>query len=504
MKNKYLSIIIAVLVGMFLTACESYLEEMPQNKLKPSTTDDYAQLLNKGYVTGQVVPYLDILSDDVDLIAADHVMPGTDNGDVYISAYMWQDHHEASMLDGDKAFEKFYESIFYCNVVIENIDKASGVELNEVNVERTRKNIKGEAYVLRAYSYFYLVNLYAVPYNPETCTTDPGMPITKSTSAEDKAYTRNTVKEVYDLIVDDLLEGIKLMEVNPIKKEAKLKFDALSAKALLARVYLYMQDWDNAIKYAEEVIKENPAIFNLYEAGTKLNMENNSGTSWNATNIWGKDYLSKDNDNVIFVNGINELMPAMSYWLFITTFSVNKDLARQFETGDVRRFYFMQTYSRDTYAGYRTKLSYAKNRYIGLTYTMQDSRESGYTRVIRIEEMYLILAEAYAHKTDGMKKAVDYLNTLRVEKFREGEYTPLKVEDFNQNTLLEFVMKERRLELCFEGHRWFDLRRTTRPAMERVGYNNETARLEKNDPRYVLQIPKRELSVNPAIGSNPR
>ena len=93
---------------MFLTACESYLEEMPQNKLKPSTTDDYAQLLNKGYVTGQVVPYLDILSDDVDLIAADHVMPGTDNGDVYISAYMWQDHHEASMLDGDKAFEKVY------------------------------------------------------------------------------------------------------------------------------------------------------------------------------------------------------------------------------------------------------------------------------------------------------------------------------------------------------------------------------------------------------------
>lgn len=112
MKNKYLSIIIAVLVGMFLTACESYLEEMPQNKLKPSTTDDYAQLLNKGYVTGQVVPYLDILSDDVDLIAADHVMPGTDNGDVYISAYMWQDHHEASMLDGDKAFEKFTKVYF--------------------------------------------------------------------------------------------------------------------------------------------------------------------------------------------------------------------------------------------------------------------------------------------------------------------------------------------------------------------------------------------------------
>lgn len=504
MKNKYLSIMIAVLAGIFITACESYLEEMPQNKLKPSTTDDYAQLLNKGYLTEQVMPYLDILSDDVDLIASDHVMPGTDNGDVNLSAYMWQDHHEASMVDGDKAFEKFYQSIFYTNVVIENIDAATGVELDEVSVERTRKNIKGEAYALRAYSYFYLVNLYAVPYNPATCATDPGMPITKSTSAEDKAYTRNTVKEVYDLIVDDLTEAIRLMDANPIQKDEKLKFTSLSARALLARVYLYMQDWDNAIEYAGQVLKENPALFNLYEAGTRLNMDNNSGTGWNANNIWGKDYLAKDNDNVLFVNGLNELMPAMSYWMFITTFSVNKDLAAQYEEGDVRRFYFMQTYSRDTYAGYRTKLSYAKNRYIMLSYVFGASAGSGYTRVLRTEEMFLILAEAYAYKSDGIATSVNYLNQLRREKFREGEYTDLKAADFNQNTLLDYVMLERRREFCFEGQRWFDLRRTTRPAMERVGYENNVARLEKDDPRYVLQIPKRELSVNPSIGSTPR
>ena len=66
------------------------------------------------------------------------------------------------------------------------------------------------------------------------------------------------------------------------------------------------------------------------------------------------------------------------------------------------------------------------------------------------------------------------------------------------------MWEERRRELCFEGHRWFDLRRTTRPAMERVGYENEVARLRMDDPRYVLQITQRELSVNPSIGSNPR
>ena len=142
-----------------------------------------------------------------------------------------------------------------------------------MNVERTRQNIKGEAYALRAYSHFYLVNLYAKPYDPETCATDPGIPLNLSTAAEDKAYTRNSVKEVYDLIVGDLKEGVRLMEANPVSKPAKLKFDALSARALLARVYLYMQQWDSAIVCAEQVIRENPAIFNLYEAGLRLSMD---------------------------------------------------------------------------------------------------------------------------------------------------------------------------------------------------------------------------------------
>lgn len=135
---------------------------------------------------------------------------------------------------------------------------------------------------------------------------------------------------------------------------------------------------------------------------------------------------------------------------------------------------------------------------------MRPDAGSGYTRVIRTEEMYLILAEAYAHKENGIGEAVKYLNRLRVEKFREGTYTDLKAADFDQNSLLVFIEAERRRELCLEGHRWFDLRRTTRPAMERIGYENQVARLEKDDPRYVLQIPKRELSVNPGIGSNPR
>lgn len=105
--------------------------------------------------------------------------------------------------------------------MIENIGEADGVELNEENVERTRKNIEGEARCLRAYSYFYLVNLYAMAYDPATCATDPGVPINNSTAVEDKAYPRNTVAEVYEQIVSDLTKGIQLLKENPIEKGIK-------------------------------------------------------------------------------------------------------------------------------------------------------------------------------------------------------------------------------------------------------------------------------------------
>lgn len=498
MKNKI--IYMFLLWGGLFASCESYLEEMPQNKLKPTTTEDYDQVLNYGYLTEQVMPYLDVLSDDVELIPENHLQQGEDIADAYISAYMWNKDIETTLPSGDKAFEKFYQSIFYANVVLENVDAASGMVLDEAEVERTRKNIKGEAYALRAYSYFYLVNLYARPYDPATCATDPGVPVNLSTAAEDKAYPRSSVKVVYEQIVGDLKEAVRLLEANPIAKAAKLKFDAVSARALLARVYLYMQQWDEAIACARQVIQENPAIFNLQEAGKTLNMGNNTVSMWWSTTIAGQDYLSKDNDNVLFVNGLNELLPVLNPNPYTTTFSVNRKLAAVFEgePDDVRRYYFMVTSTEKGAA----KLIYAKNRYI--QNTTSPTAATGYTRVIRTEEMYLILAEAYAHKTDGMGSAIGYLNRLRVEKFREGQYVDLKASDFTPESLLEFIAAERRRELCLEGHRWFDLRRTTRPAMERIGYENQVARMAKDDPRYVLQIPGKELSVNPGIGVNPR
>lgn len=489
---------------ILLSSCEKQLEEFPQNKVMPTTTEDYEQLLNRAIISRQIMPYLDILSDDVDLIETDHVQDGPDDGDAQLAAYMWQDRHETTMSGGDIAFSSFYESIFYCNLIIDGVKNAQGVELNPQNVERTKKQLEAQAYALRAYAYFYLVNLYAKPFDPTTAAVEQGVPINLAITAEDKAYTRQPVQEVYNLIVSDLEKSISILEANPSDGITKFKFTALAAKAFLARVHLYMNNWDQAIKYATEVTRANPSIFNLQAVGEQLNEGNNSGYDWEVTNILGRNYIGSFNENVLFVNGLNELMPALSYWHYITTFSVNKELADTFEPNDVRRFYFMQTFSLNTFAGLRVKLSYSKNRYINLGDTFSATPGSGYTRAIRTEEMYLILAEAYAHKTNGLEEAVKYLNTLREPKFRRGKYSPLVASSFNSESLLDYVFLERRRELCFEGHRWFDLRRHGMPAQTRIGYNNEVANLKQNDPKYVLQIPQQELNVNPQIGLTPR
>ena len=124
MKKRLLYMLV-VLGGIFSGSCESYLEEVPQNKLKPNTTDDYDQLLNYGYLTDRCslpgYPF-----GDVDLIASDPLYGGGRLWRCVCGCYMWNKDIETTMPGGDIAFEKFYQSVFYANVVLENIDQAAG------------------------------------------------------------------------------------------------------------------------------------------------------------------------------------------------------------------------------------------------------------------------------------------------------------------------------------------------------------------------------------------
>lgn len=495
-----------ILIIFGAVSCEDYLEEVPQNKLNPSTVTDYRELLSYGYVTDvRIMPYLEALGDDIGFFEDDKMYGyysgagRPDASDIYMGAYMFDLSHEEEM-GTDIAFSNLYESIYYANLVITNVDNSSSVTLGD-DMQDYKDNLKGEAYALRAFSYFYLINLYGQHYDPDTASSDFGVPITHSTAAEDKAYPRSTVEEVYNLIESDLENAVSLMEENPVEKYTKVLFDAKSAAALQSRIALYMQNWDKTIEVADKVLNYNPSIFDLSVlADTYTEVDE---ANFNAFRT-GTDYTDLDNSNVLFGNGANENIPILSFWPTATTFSVSKELADSYEPGDVRRFYFIGTHNRTLWGRDNSKLALIKNREnTPLATSAYYGSFQGYSRVLRTEEVLLNRAEAYAQKGD-LQSAVNDLNTLRVKKFDPLFYADLIVGDFTKESLISYIYNERRKELCFEGHRWFDLKRTTRPEMFRIGYDGREAHLLQNDPRYVLQIPESELQVNPNIVAAPR
>ena len=114
---------------------------------------------------------------------------------------------------------------------------------------------------------------------------------------------------------------------------------------------------------------------------------------------------------------------------------------------------------------------------------------------MRLAEAYLNRAEAYARLNQPTEAVRDMTDLLSKRYLRSSGFDiPEETEE-----LLDFIQKERRKELCYEEHhRWFDLRRTTRPRIEKV-IDGKTYILEKDDARYTLRIPQAAIDANPEL-----
>ena len=116
MEKRYLYKFFLVCLAACFWACNGYLEEIPQNKQKLTTPDDYEQLLNNAYMAKSVLPYIDILTDDVEYAAEDRDPSKGNWGDTYLGAFMWERSIETTMPSGDPTFELFYNSVYSANV----------------------------------------------------------------------------------------------------------------------------------------------------------------------------------------------------------------------------------------------------------------------------------------------------------------------------------------------------------------------------------------------------
>ena len=384
----------------------------------------------------------------------------------------------------DTDWNKLYKHINTANMILSEIDKQSA-ETDEDKQAVAR--IRGEAYFLRAAYYFTLVNLYGQPYQPANAATALGVPVKTSPVIEDKMFPRESLETVYSLIIQDLEQAATNLE--GIARKSIYRTNLTAVRLLQSRVYLYMQNWAEAAKYAQLCLDLQSDLIDLN------------------TFDGSKAFAEASSPETIFSmggNGIQAIITTAQKGL-----SASEDLKACYKEGDLRKEHFVCNNEENW-----SDLYWYCNKYV--------RKENQYTAnvsdnfLFRTAEAWLNLAEAYAcmggNNETAAREALDHLREHRLE-MNSFDATTLSGED-----LIEEIRTERRRELCFEGHRWFDLRRYTvsekkpftgaiRNTYTEWGDWNTpstmyTYELKAGDPSWTLQIPYEviqfeELTPNP-------
>ena len=505
MKN----ILIIGLILFSCCSCNSFLKEYSQDLVRVQTIGDLDELLvgSAYYAAGYsyISNYnLYTVGESYNLslhFMADELKQNTETsyGDLkkafedYFGYFTWQrdagiDRRGTSVSDEGADWKKTYGYINATNMILH--------ELGEVSVsgdkeEADKIRIEGESCFLRALYYFTLVNMYAEPYVPSKAEITPGVPLKLTPYVEDKEYSRTTLTEVYNQILEDLERAERCLEQSEHKSLYRADINAVYL--LTSRVYLYMQDYKNARKYAQMVLDWNDALVDLksfYDEDNVFTSQNpevlfSMGGHFLSYYIYGDDYYSDE-----------------------YPFYISDDLLNAFKSKeDLRKGIYIQEVEDDLY-GYK-KIYWGKAHF-GSPCSVSDNF------LFRTSEAYLNLAEAAAFDNDEAT-AREAITTLQNNRFS----TPQTINE-SGNALIDLIREERQRELCLEGHRWFDLRRymvcekypwtkTIRHLytdfQSGYPYKPEGTRLFEllpNDKAYTLAFPKEVLDFQNTLSTNER
>lgn len=329
---------------------------------------------------------------------------------------------------------------------------------------------KGEALTIRALCHFMLVRYFSTPYNANPAAL--GVPIVTEYDPFAKP-TRNTVQEVYTQIINDLNQGYTLMTARTDMANFPYnssQFNKHGAKALLAKVYMTMNDMANAKAAAEAVITSSP--YTVVSAG-------------NHAAYWAEPGIRADKVETIFEvssDAVNNLQfDALSY-LYSQAgnygdFLVASDLRALFTANDVRGALYP--------AGVRNGQNvFFINKYPAISGDRSD------TKVLRMAEMYLIAAEASAGTDETTAR--NYVNYVTSRRGADSILT-------TGATLYEDIITERRKELALEGDRFLDMQRLQRVIQRSTNFPAASRTIALDNFRRLLPIPQPELDANPNI-----
>jgi len=345
-----------------------------------------------------------------------------------------------------------YNYIFHANSILEGLGNSASLST------ATKRQLIGEAKFIRAFFYFYLVNLFG------------DIPLITSTEYKSNSLaSRAPVVEVYNQIISDLLEAQSVMIADySMEGGQRIRPNKWTATALLARVYLFNKEWAKAEEQATSLIS-NTGLFRITNTLDSTFLKNNTESIWQLMpTLSGYNTL----DGNLFI--VNSNSPQV----FLTDYVFNS-----FEFGDQRKTKWVNSYSSGT-SVWRYPFKYKIKT--------GASPLNEYTVVLRLAEQYLIRSEARAEQN----RVADAQADINVVRNRAGLGNTTATD---KSSLLTAIENERFVELFSEwGHRWLDLKR-----WNRAGAVLQPIKGSGWQPTDVLYpIPQSELDNDPNLTQN--
>lgn len=435
---------------VFMSSCDGFLDERPnKNIVIPSTLDDMQALMDASNWGMNQSPGINLLSGD-ELVA-------TPNAFLVYSldeqeAYKWSE----SFFENEASdWSVPYSQVFYANVVLEGTE-----EINPSNKEeRNRKNeIIGSALFLRANALYNLLSQFAPAYQPGINDDALGIPLRTDPNIN-ITVDRSNLKACYDQVILDLNTALPFLRDMNIYKSRPSK---AAVHALLARIYLSIEDYEKALTHANSAMGIHDVLID-----------------YNAINANLRFPLPAFNEEVIY----HTQMVTYLFSALVTTV-VNPEIYQSFETNDLRRRVFF--------------LNNAFGAVFKGTYSGTNNMFSG----LASNEVYLIKAECEARLGNG-ETGLQVLNSLLEKRWVTGNFEP---KEATGSGILDLILEERKKELLYRGVRWTDLRRLNRDpryakTLER-GIQGESYTLEPNSNKFTLPIPLNEINVSGIAQNN--
>lgn len=464
--NKNSIILIVLVIAINGIGCRKFLESNSQNQVsvaelftdyegaRTAIIGCYNKLKSSAYYTRDFYSYPEL--------AGGNIKYAITRAPSLTNTYNFVNTTVPSYNSMSSFYNQAYSVIYSANNVLENIKYVTNGKTEQIN------RIKADAYTIRAIAHFDLVRVFAQDYTNTPNADHVGIVIKiKNTDSIASVNYLSSVKQVYSQIINDIDTALALYSVSTTiypSGSAKTWLSADAARALKARVCLYKGDYAQAYSLSTSII--NGGRYPLMQTADYV-------SSWSKKNISSESIFE-----LAFGSssggGYGDYFNTFAQSLYVQ-FAATNDLLNLYDPVDIRSHNYL---FQDTTLNNITS-SFSK-KYFGTA----DS--SNNIKVIRTSELYLIAAEAalQSDPANGLNTAATYLNTIRLRA--NPSATPFAVT--TKEAMLDEIFNERRRELCFEGHLFFDIARLHKNLV-RVDCSSVTKGFTYPDSRYACLRP---------------